>query len=281
MSNGDQELQQGIAAYKAGEREQAVRLFSQAAQMNPQNQVAWLWLGSCLDDNQKKRQCLEYARDLNPQNDIGQRAIQILATIPSQPPDAALIPRPTPLPAPPQPAPPVNPGTTMHATYTVEQPREQPRSRERVGHSEAETIIHKTRQHWLIFIIPSIISGFLCLFVLSAATQDLPTLFCSIGIMPLPFFIPIMQYLSTELVITSKRILWKQGILRRTSLELLLTKVESIYVDQSLMERIFNAGTIKVIGSGGTQSSFRRIPNASSVHSIVQQQISDAQDRRW
>jgi hypothetical protein len=67
-------IRQGIAAFKAGDRAQAARLFHQVTQSDPQNQMGWLWLAGCLDDDNEKRHCLERARDINPQSKFGQRA---------------------------------------------------------------------------------------------------------------------------------------------------------------------------------------------------------------
>jgi hypothetical protein len=40
---------------------------------------------------------------------------------------------------------------------------------------------------------------------------------------------------------------------------LLLPKVEAIQVDQGILGRIFNYGTITIVGTGGTKEPFRGI----------------------
>lgn len=55
---------------------------------------------------------------------------------------------------------------------------------------------------------------------------------------------------STEIAITSKRIIAKFGFIRRSTVEINLSKVESIQVDQSLAGRLFNYGTVIVSGAG-------------------------------
>jgi len=70
---------------------------------------------------------------------------------------------------------------------------------------------------------------------------------------------PWVDSLSSEFAVTNKRVLIKVGLIRRHSLELLLTKVEGIGVDQTLMGRILGYGTITVTGTGGTRESFQRI----------------------
>ena len=55
---------------------------------------------------------------------------------------------------------------------------------------------------------------------------------------------------STELAITNKRVIAKFGFIRRSTIEINLSKVESIQVDQSLLGRMFNFGTVIIAGAG-------------------------------
>jgi len=64
---------------------------------------------------------------------------------------------------------------------------------------------------------------------------------------------------TTELVITSNRILHKTGLLSRTVIELKLIKFESITVKQSLAGRIFNYGTITITGMSRMQTTIPHI----------------------
>jgi uncharacterized membrane protein YdbT with pleckstrin-like domain len=63
----------------------------------------------------------------------------------------------------------------------------------------------------------------------------------------------------SEFVITNRRIIIKTGIIGRETFEMNLSKIESVNVDQSIMGRILNYGSITIIGSGGTKESFHKI----------------------
>jgi uncharacterized membrane protein YdbT with pleckstrin-like domain len=71
----------------------------------------------------------------------------------------------------------------------------------------------------------------------------------------------LVIYFTTEFALTNKRIIAKKGLIQRHSLEIVLSKVESITVDQGLGGTIFGYGTVTVIGSGGTHESFSIISN--------------------
>ncbi|MCC7452445.1 MAG: hypothetical protein IT324_33905 [Anaerolineae bacterium] len=68
-------VEQGIAAYRSGNKEEAVRLLGQALRENRQNEEAWLYLGAALDDPAKKRQAFEQVLQINPDNDKAKNAL--------------------------------------------------------------------------------------------------------------------------------------------------------------------------------------------------------------
>ena len=62
------------------------------------------------------------------------------------------------------------------------------------------------------------------------------------------------RYASTELAITNKRIIAKFGFINRSTVELNLSRVESLQVHQSLLGRMFDYGSILVSGAGNPQA---------------------------
>lgn len=79
-----------------------------------------------------------------------------------------------------------------------------------------------------------------------------------LGIILLPVFglglvfliIAYVRYQSTELAVTTKRVIVKHGLIRRQTIEINLAKVESIQVDQGILGRMLNFGTLIVAGTG-------------------------------
>ena len=63
-----------------------------------------------------------------------------------------------------------------------------------------------------------------------------------------------MRYTSTELAITNKRIIVKFGFVNRSTVELNLSRVESLQVHQGLLGRILDYGSILVAGAGQPQA---------------------------
>lgn len=71
----------------------------------------------------------------------------------------------------------------------------------------------------------------------------------------------VINVLTTELAITNRRVIAKFGLVSRKTVELKIDRVESVQVDQSIVGRLFNYGSIVVSGAGGPQAP---IPNISS-----------------
>lgn len=70
-----------------------------------------------------------------------------------------------------------------------------------------------------------------------------------------------IKYFTTELAITNKRVVAKFGFISRSTIEINLQKIESIQVNQGILGRIFNFGSIVVSGAGNPQAP---IPGISS-----------------
>ena len=69
---------------------------------------------------------------------------------------------------------------------------------------------------------------------------------------------------------TNKRVMMKTGVFSTRSIELLLSKIEAIAVEQSLMGRMLGYGDIVVTGSGGTKETFPRIQSPLEFRRAVQ-----------
>jgi membrane protein YdbS with pleckstrin-like domain len=126
-----------------------------------------------------------------------------------------------------------------------------------------EQVTYWAKLHWIIYFWPLVF-----LFAAIAVAVGVAALGFHDGwiasavlavIAVLSLVPPWVDSLSSEFAVTNKRVLIKVGLIRRHSLELLLTKVEGIGVDQTLMGRILGYGTITVTGTGGTRESFQRI----------------------
>lgn len=129
-----------------------------------------------------------------------------------------------------------------------------------------ETIVYETRLHPVIYT-PAVVALLLGLGTLGvcAATAGGDSGFLvllALMIVVVAAGLALSAWINTkasEFAVTNRRVLVKVGWLRRDSFEIVLPKVEGIGVDQGLLGRLFNFGTIDVRGTGGSRERFANI----------------------
>lgn len=70
-----------------------------------------------------------------------------------------------------------------------------------------------------------------------------------------------IRYLTTELAFTNKRVIAKFGFISRDTVEININKIESIQVNQGILGRIFDYGTLVISGAGTPQAPIPGIAN--------------------
>jgi len=64
---------------------------------------------------------------------------------------------------------------------------------------------------------------------------------------------------TTELVLTDRRIIAKRGFIARATVEMNLSKVESLHVSQGVFGRLLDYGDVTVVGTGSSLEPLRGI----------------------
>lgn len=59
-----------------------------------------------------------------------------------------------------------------------------------------------------------------------------------------------LQWWITEIAVTNRRVIYKRGLIRLQTNEMNMDKVESVQVNQSVLGRMFDFGTVKILGTG-------------------------------
>jgi uncharacterized membrane protein YdbT with pleckstrin-like domain len=83
----------------------------------------------------------------------------------------------------------------------------------------------------------------------------------------------ILRRNATEIAVTNKRVLIKSGFFGRTTIEIFLSKIESVVVDETFLGKSLGFGTVTVRGTGGTPERFDRIASPLEFRRQVQAQI--------
>ena len=145
---------------------------------------------------------------------------------------------------------------------------------------QGEEIVYRAKLHKIIFLPAAALA---VLGVLAAVWIDIyfenrqaaiitgAILLVLAIVIAFPRFI---RYATSEFAVTNKRVIVKVGLFHRHTLELVLAKIETVGVDQSIPGRLFNYGTIIVTGTGGTQEPFKDIADPLAFRKQVQFELS-------
>jgi uncharacterized membrane protein YdbT with pleckstrin-like domain len=137
-----------------------------------------------------------------------------------------------------------------------------------------EQIVYRARLHWIIFLKSFFVA--FTIIVIGAYLLVLQPIVGGAGIL-LGFLIavpPFVRYKTSEFGVTTKRVVFKEGLVRRRTLELLLKHVEAILVDQSVPGRIFNYGSVTLTGTGGVREVFHNVSAPLELRRRIQGQAS-------
>jgi uncharacterized membrane protein YdbT with pleckstrin-like domain len=145
-----------------------------------------------------------------------------------------------------------------------------------------EKLLYETRLSWVVLfwpvIVPTLIllgiGGYLVYTYAHADTDNMKEIGVGlIVVAALIFGIGLTKRNATEMAVTNKRVLIKQGVFSRRTLEILLQKIESIAVDESMWGRILGFGSVTVRGTGGTPEPFHKMAHPLEFRRHVEEQV--------
>jgi uncharacterized membrane protein YdbT with pleckstrin-like domain len=149
-----------------------------------------------------------------------------------------------------------------------------------------EKVAYRSGLHWIVLlrsIVIAAVLGVLGVVMLAEGSQVKDTqstqVVSALGAVAIVvggiyLLAAIIRRRGAEFAVTNKRVIFKTGVMRRSSEELFLNKVESITVNEGMLGRALNYGTINVRGTGGTLEPFHKIAHAQEFRRHVQEQIS-------
>lgn len=73
----------------------------------------------------------------------------------------------------------------------------------------------------------------------------------------------------TQIVVTDRRVIYKRGFIRRHSAEMNMDKIESVIIDQSILGRILDYGTVHIRGVGVGIEQLRRIDSPLDLRNAI------------
>jgi uncharacterized membrane protein YdbT with pleckstrin-like domain len=139
-----------------------------------------------------------------------------------------------------------------------------------------ERVTYRGKLHWIIFKWP-VIWLVLALILFQGGPGNAGGGRLALILAVITGIGAFINYFTSEYAVTNKRIIVKYGFIKRRSLETLLSKVESLQVEQGIFGRILGYGTIVVTGTGGSKEPFKTIDAPFEFRKKVQEQVMNIQ----
>ena len=136
-----------------------------------------------------------------------------------------------------------------------------------------EELLFKGKLHWLIYLQGLVLTFFGIATLAIAILDGLPALalvaillllvaalvLCSQGI----------RRVTTEIVVTNRRVIYKRGWISRQTPEMNTSKIETVDVLQGVAGRVLGFGTVLIRGTGSTFEPLTRIADPLSLRNAI------------
>ena len=137
-----------------------------------------------------------------------------------------------------------------------------------------ETIVHEATIHWIVYFWPLVAT----LVGLGAALLFWPFGLVVFGAALLWLLVAWFMSRTTELAVTSRKVVAKVGFIARSTIEQRLEKVDSVSVDQSFLGRVLGFGNVTVHGTGINATPIKRIADPLTFRRKVGEAIEARRD---
>jgi len=155
-----------------------------------------------------------------------------------------------------------------------------------------ETVQYQTKLHWIVMLGHVVIAAVLAVIGVgllvtpwSSVNGSLVSYVVVLRWAGVVFLVIAAVFLvigvvrrgATVMALTNKRVIVKTGLASRRTVELLLSRIESVVVEEPALGRVLGYGTVIIRGTGGTPETFEKIYHPLQFREQVQSQISSTQ----
>jgi uncharacterized membrane protein YdbT with pleckstrin-like domain len=89
---------------------------------------------------------------------------------------------------------------------------------------------------------------------------------------------PVVRWRTTHFIITSDRVMYREGVFKRTGLDIPLARVNSVRFEHSLVDRVLGCGTLIIESASDEPLEFDDIPSVEKVHTMLYREVNDNPD---
>jgi uncharacterized membrane protein YdbT with pleckstrin-like domain len=152
--------------------------------------------------------------------------------------------------------------------------------------TEDEDLVLDLRPHWWLLAPPGALLVIAVLFGLAALIKTWPTwVSVPVGIWVLGslawFGIRYLTWTTTNFVVTSERVISRTGVISKSGIEIPLDRINTVFFNQSIFERIIGAGDLGIESAGeGGRQTFQDIRRPNLVQNEIYRQVEGLETRK-
>ena len=159
--------------------------------------------------------------------------------------------------------------------------------------SQGEKVVLHKHPHWKMLLLPYVVLivtlGLgVWLGMLSrdaTAPWDLISLIAilAVGLVLIVwlFLVPFFRWRTTHFIVTTDRVMAREGIINRTGIDIPLSRISSVRFEHGLVDRIVGCGTLIIESSSQEPLEFDDIPKVEMVHTLIYREVNDNPYDDW
>lgn len=89
------------------------------------------------------------------------------------------------------------------------------------------------------------------------------------------FLAPFLRWRTTHFIVTTDRLIAREGVVRRTGIDIPMSRINSVQFEHGLLDRVFGCGTLIIESASDEPLRFEDIPRVEGVHTIIYREVND------
>ena len=150
-----------------------------------------------------------------------------------------------------------------------------------------EEVVLDLHPHWIMLakgIVLLVLTIALGIWVLTTDLHNILKGFVGIAILASVIYTlqRTIAWVSTNFVVTTDRCIYREGIISKRGVEIPLERINTVFFNQSIIDRIIGAGTLTIesAGENGVQT-FEDVRDPIGVQQVLYQEMEDNENRKF
>jgi membrane protein YdbS with pleckstrin-like domain len=153
--------------------------------------------------------------------------------------------------------------------------------------SEQEHVVVHSHPHFKMLILPTLAlvvtvgaGTWLAILAKDAGSPWNSVGLIAVGVVALVlvvwlFLTPFVRWRTTHFIVTTDRLIAREGVLKRTGIDIPMGRINSVQFEHGLLDRVFGCGTLIIESASDEPLRFEDIPHVEKVHTVIYREVND------